>query len=346
MAAQRGGTRVPTGGIVSGNSQPAAFITGVSGQDGLYLAESLLGRGYKVFGTTRDPTSAAPRLPESLRGSVRLLPWDLRDERRLEELVRDCRPCEFYNLGAYASGAGMYDPAIDIGEINGLAVTRILDVIRGVNPQIRLCQASSAEIFGEPSESPQSERTAFRPRSPYGAAKLYAHYMVRIYRQRYGLFACSAILFNHESPRRGLDFVTRKVTQGAASIKLGLAESLALGNLDARRDWGFAGDYVHAMWLMLQAPRPDEYVVASGATHSVRELCELAFERVGLDYRKFVHEADRAAYRPLEPVQLVGDATKLRTQLGWVPQMGFRDLVHMMVDADVEALSDRRNRQR
>ena len=328
---------------MSGNLQPAAFITGISGQDGLYLAESLLGRGYTVFGTARDPAAAAAKLPQPLRAGIRLLSWDMRDQRRLEELLSDCRAREFYNLAAYASGAGMYDPAIDIGEINGLAVTRILDAIRRVDPQMRLCQASSAEIFGEPAESPQSERTAFRPRSPYGAAKLYAHYMVRIYRQRYGLFACSAILFNHESPRRGLEFVTRKVTQGAASIKLGLAQSLALGNLDARRDWGFAGDYVHGMWLMLQARQADEYVVATGKTHSVRELCELAFEHVGLDYRKFVHEADAAAYRPVEPVELVGDASKLRTELGWAPQVRFRDLVQMMVDADVRALSNRRN---
>lgn len=233
----------------------------------------------------------------------------------------------------------MFNDAVDIGEINGLAVTRILDAIRSVNMGIRFCQASSSEMFGNPFESPQSESTPFRPRTPYGAAKLYAHSMIQIYRQHYGIYACSAILFNHESPRRGLGFVTRKITHEVARIKLGLSKELYLGNLDARRDWGFAKDYVRAMWLMLQHPHADDYVVATNEARSVRELCEFAFGHLNLDYRDYVHE-NSATYRPAEPVQLVGNATKIRNQLGWMPEVEFHKMISMMVDADLRRLTE------
>jgi GDPmannose 4,6-dehydratase len=316
--------------------RPSAFITGISGQDGSYLAELLLSKGYCVAGSSRDPQAALQRLPEAIRGQVRLLAWDMCDEDRLAELLAELRPTELYNLAAYSSGAGMYDDPVGIGEINGLVVARLLEAIRAVDPRIRICQASSSEMFGDPGESPQSESTPCLPRSPYGAAKLYAHAMVRIYRRRYDLFACSAILFNHESPRRGLAFVTRKVAREVARIKLGRSDSLVLGNLDARRDWGFAADYMRAMWLMLQADRPEDYVVASGQTHSIRELCACAFGHVGLDYRAFVRES-AADYRPIEPVQLVGDPARLM-RLGWTRAVGFEELVHMMVDAELQLL--------
>ncbi len=232
----------------------------------------------------------------------------------------------------------MFDDPVNIGEINGLAVTRILEAIRVVDPKIRFCQASSREIFGEAAESPQTENTAHFPRSPYGAAKLYADSMVRIYRQHYGVFACSAILFNHESPRRGLGFVTRKITSEAAKIKIGLATELHLGNLDTLRDWGFAGDYVYAMWLMLQQPGPDDYVLATGVTHSVRDFCECAFGYLGLDYRDHV-KVDSSNYRPSEPVLLVGNAEKAKQVLNWEPKVGFREMVDMMVEADLQILS-------
>jgi GDPmannose 4,6-dehydratase len=254
------------------------------------------------------------------------------------EVLAECRPTEIYNFAAYSSGAGMFDDPVGIGEVNGLAVARILEAIRAVDTNIRFCQASSREIFGEAIESPQTEATPTNPRSPYGAAKLYADAMIKIYRQRYGLFACSAILFNHESPRRGLEFVTRKITHEAAKIKLGLTKELHLGNLDAQRDWGFAGDYVRAMWLMLQQERAEDYVVATGKAHSVRELCEFAFSRLGLDYRDYVRE-DVLAFRPAETALLVGSAAKAKQNLGWEPEVEFRELVHMMVDADLQTLT-------
>jgi GDPmannose 4,6-dehydratase len=232
----------------------------------------------------------------------------------------------------------MYDDPVGIGEVNGLGVVRILEAIHKIDLNIRFCQASSSEMFGEAVEGPQSEETPFHPRSPYGAAKLYGHSMIQIYRQHYGMFACSAILFNHESPRRGLGFVTRKITYHAAKIKLGLATELRLGNLDARRDWGFAADTVRAMWLMLQQPYADDYVVATGETHSVRELCEIAFGHLGLDYRDYVR-VDSSDYRPVEPIQLVGNPEKARKQLGWIPEIGFLELIRMMVDADMSKLA-------
>lgn len=319
---------------------PTALVTGITGQDGSYLAELLLAKGYRVIGAVRDRQKAEESLPAGLRNSVELVAWDMLDQRRMKEVLTEYRPEEIYNFAAYSSGTGMYDDPVGVGEVNGLAVTRILEAIRDVDVKIRFCQASSREIFGDAVESPQTEFTATNPRSPYGAAKLYADSMIRIYRQRYGLFACAAILFNHESPRRGLGFVTRKITHEAAKIKLGLAKELHLGNLDAQRDWGFAGDYVRAMWLMLQQERADDYVVATGKAHSVRELCEFAFSRLGLDYRDYVRE-DASAFRPVEPALLVGSVAKANSELSWKPEIGFRELVHMMVDADLHNLSEK-----
>lgn len=314
-----------------------ALITGITGQDGSYLAELLLTKGYRVIGAVRHSQNAKKSLPAELKNSVELIEWGMLDQRRMTEVLMEYRPAEIYNFAAYSSGAGMFDDPVGIGEVNGLAVARILEAIRAVDVNIRFCQASSREIFGEAIESPQTERTTVNPRSPYGAAKLYADSMIRIYRQHYGLFACSAILFNHESPRRGLEFVTRKITHEAAKIKLGLAKELRLGNLDARRDWGFAGDTVHAMWLMLQHDHADDYVVATGETHSVREFCECAFGYLGLNYQAYVRE-DVSAYRAVEPAILVGKADKAMAMLGWVPKVKFNELVHMMVDADLQTL--------
>jgi GDPmannose 4,6-dehydratase len=314
-----------------------ALITGIIGQDGSYLAELLLAKEYRVLGAVRDMQKTSDSLSSSLMGRVELVKWDMLNQVEMVDILLRYQPAEVYNYAAYSSGAGMFDDPVGIGEVNGLAVARILKAIREADTNIRFCQASSSEMFGDAVESPQSEETPFQPRSPYGAAKLYAHSMFRIYRRRYGLFACSAILFNHESPRRGLGFVTRKIAHEAAKIKLGLANELRLGNLDARRDWGFAGDYVRAMWLMLQQPHAGDYVVATGETHSVREMCEIAFGHLGLDYRDYVRE-DAAAYRPAESVQLVGNSERARKQLGWVPEVGFREMVSMMVDADLRKL--------
>lgn len=316
-----------------------ALITGVTGQDGSYLAELLLAKGYRIIGATRDVRKAASCPWPDLAGKIELVEWDMQNQQTMVDVLAYCRPQEIYNFAAYSSGAGMFDDSVGIGEINGLAVARILEAIRVVDVRIRFAQASSREIFGAAPESPQSEKTPCNPRSPYGAAKLYADAMIRIYREHYGLFACSAILFNHESHRRGLAFVTRKITREAARIKLGLANELRLGNLDTLRDWGFAGDFVCALWLMLQQVRGDDYVVATGEVHSVREFCECAFSHVGLDYRDYVRE-DPALFRPSEPVLLVGDAGKARQVLGWEPQVGFRELVTMMVDADLRTLAD------
>lgn len=315
-----------------------ALITGITGQDGLYLAELLLENGYRVVGTTRDVQKSRRLLPSFLSRKVELVRWDMLDQEVIRTLLSHYRPAELYNFSSYSSGSGMYDDPVGIGDVNGLAVVRVLEAIREVDQNIRFCQASSREIFGEAEESPQSEETPANPRSPYGAAKLYADSMIRIYRRRYGLHASSAILFNHESPRRSMDFVTRKITHAVANIKLGREKEIRLGNLDARRDWGFAGDYVRAMWLMLQFPRADDYVVATGKTHSVRELCEIAFDRVGLDYRDYVLE-NSAEYRPAEIVELVGDYSKIKNELGWEPKVDFREMVSMMVDADLRDLA-------
>lgn len=315
-----------------------ALITGITGQDGSYLAELLLAKGYRVVGVARKaPVDAARSLPAKLAESIEFASWDMLDARSIVEILTDHRPAEVYNYAAHSSGSGMYDEPVATGEVNGLAVARILEAIRGVDTAIRFCQASSSEIFADAETSPQSEATPPRPRSPYGAAKLYADSMIRIYRERYGLFACSAILFNHESPRRSLAFVTKRIASAAARIKRGVAVDLTLGNLSARRDWGYAGDYVRAMWLMLQHERPEEFVVSTGETHSVREFCECAFAHLGMDYRRYVRE-DAEAYRGAETTQLVGDNTKARRLLHWQPDVRFRELVAMMVDAELRLL--------
>lgn len=316
---------------------PVVVITGITGQDGAYLAEFLLAEGCRVIGAVRNVEEALGRLDSELTGRVELVHWDMLNQGTMTEILASCEPTALYNLAAHSSGAGMFDDPVSIGDINGLAVTRMLEAIRKVDPKIRFCQASSREIFGRASETPQTERTIHLPRSPYGSAKAYADSMVRIYRQHYGIFACSAILFNHESPRRGPGFVTRKITSGVARIKLGYADELHLGNLDTMRDWGFAGDYVRAMWLMLQQQHPDDYVVSSGITHSVREFCEIAFGYLDLDYRDYVR-SDPNSYRPSEPTLLVGDATKARQMLRWEPQVDFRELVTMMVESDLHQL--------
>ncbi|MGD9726972.1 MAG: GDP-mannose 4,6-dehydratase [Hydrogenophaga sp.] len=315
-----------------------ALITGVSGQDGSYLADYLLQRGYRVVGGTRHAETAWAALPPELVGKIELVPWRMDDLSGMKAVLTHLRPNEIYNFAAHSTGSGMFDDPLDMSDVNGIAVTRILEAIRAVDPTIRFCQASSREIFGETLQSPQTEATPPNPRSPYGAAKLYADCMIRIYRLRYELQACSAILFNHESPRRSRQFVTRKITHEAARIKLGLAHELHLGNLDTLRDWGFAGDYVRAMWLMLQQDKSDDYVIATGEAHTVREFCEVAFGRLGLDYRDHVRE-DAASYRPSEPAPLVGSPVKARRDLGWEPKVSFRELVHLMVDADLRDLS-------
>jgi GDPmannose 4,6-dehydratase len=315
-----------------------ALITGVSGQDGAFMADHLLERGYRVYGGARDVCNAGAALPANLRGKVEIVSWNMSDLSGMKKLLTQLRPSEIYNFAAHSTGSGMFDDPLDMSDINGIAVTRILEAIKTVNPKIRLCQASSREIFGEALEAPQTETTRTNPRSPYGAAKLYADCMIRIYRHRYGLHAGSAILFNHESPRRSHQFVTRKITHEAVRIKLGLTHALHLGNLDTQRDWGFAGDYVNAMWLMLQQDKADDYVIATGEAHTVREFCELAFGRLNLDYRDHVRE-DPASYRPSEPAPLVGSSAKARQELGWEPKVSFRELVHKMVDADLRDLS-------
>lgn len=309
-------------------------ITGITGQDGSYLAELALSEGYRVVGVVRDVTRATSQLPDLLERGVELAQWDFGDPVGIRDILEAHQPAKVFNFAGYSTGVGMYEDPVGIGEINGLAVVKILDAILEVDLSIRLCQASSREIFGEPTESPQTELTPLNPRSPYGAAKMYADVMIRIYRQRYKLFASSAILFNHESPRRPLSFITRKITHTAVSIKLGLAKELTLGNLDARRDWGYAGDYVRAMWLMLQQPQPDDYVLASGESHSVRDVCRIAFEELDLDYRQYVRE-DPALFRPSEPLLLVGDTSKAHRHLGWTQQITFEAMVCQMVAHDL-----------
>lgn len=314
-----------------------ALITGITGQDGCYLAELLLGKAYRVVGAVRNLETAGVNLPADLADKVELVRLDMSSQSEMVEVLQRFNPSEIYNFAAYSSGSGMYDDPVEVGDINGLAVLRLLEAIRLVDSQIRFCQASSREIFGEPAQCPQTESTLRNPRSPYGAAKLFADGLIGIYRQRYGLFATSAILFNHESPRRALSFVSRKITHQAARIKLGLDTTLPLGNLDAQRDWGFAGDYVRAMWLMLQQTLPDDYVVCTGQSHSVREFCEFAFGYLGLDYRDYVQE-DKGSYRPNESIPLVGSAEKAWRDLGWMPELEFASIVRMMVDADMELL--------
>ena len=315
-----------------------AIISGITGQDGSYLAELLLDEGYEVTGIVRR--ASAPNLwrIEHLLGRLTLRPADLLDQLSLMRVIDDTRPTEFYNLAAMSFVPASWDQPMLTGEFNSQGVTRVLEAIRQVDPKVKLYQASSSEMFGKVREVPQTELTPFYPRSPYGVSKVFGHYITVNYRESYGLFACSGILFNHESPRRGLEFVTRKVTDGVARVKLGLADSVRLGNLDACRDWGFAGDYVRAMYLMLQQDQPDDYVVATGIAHSVRELVEVAFARVGLDWQKYV-QVDPALLRPAEVDHLIGDPTKAKTVLGWAPSVDFKGLIEMMVDADVARLS-------
>ncbi len=314
-----------------------AVITGITGQDGSYLAELLLEKGYEVVGVIRR--LSAPNLGriEHLLDRIQLRPADLLDQLSLVRLIDEVRPHELYNLAAMSFVPASWDQPLLTAEFNSLGVTRILEAIRQVDPSIRLYQASSSEMFGKVREVPQNEATPFHPRSPYGVSKAFGHYITVNYRESYGLFACSGILFNHESPRRGLEFVTRKVSDGVARIKLGLSDSLSLGNLDACRDWGFAGDYVEAMWLMLQQERPDDYVVATGTAHSVRDLVEVAFEHAGLDWHEYVR-VDPRLLRPAEVDHLIGDSTKARKVLGWEPTVDFKGLVKMMVDADIMRL--------
>jgi GDPmannose 4,6-dehydratase len=314
-----------------------ALITGVTGQDGSYLAEFLLEKGYEVLGMVRRTSTVNFDRITHIQNDIELVQGDLLDQVSLIAILQEYRPDEVYNLAAQSFVPTSFEQPVLTGECTALGVTRVLDAIRLVDKNIRFYQASSSEMFGKVREVPQNEDTPFYPRSPYGAAKVYGHWITVNYRESYDLFACSGILFNHESPRRGLEFVTHKVTHGAAKIKLGLADELRLGNLESQRDWGYVGDYVEAMWLMLQQDEPDDYVIATGKTHSVRELCEVTFGYLGLDYRDYV-VSDPKFYRPAEVDQLVGDAGKARRVLGWEPRVSFEELIHIMVDADMEAL--------
>jgi len=317
---------------------PKALITGVTGQDGSYLAEFLLDKGYEVVGMVRRTSHHSYERIDHLLDRIEIVAADLLDQHSLTVVLQDFRPDEVYNLAAQSFVPTSWTQPVLTGEFTALGVTRILEAIRLVHPKARFYQASSSEMFGKVTETPQRESTPFYPRSPYGVAKVYGHWITVNYRESYDLFAVSGILFNHESPRRGIEFVTRKVSDGVARIKLGLAKDLHLGNLDARRDWGYAGDYVEAMWLMLQQPTPNDYVVGMGETRSVRELTEIAFRHVGLDYRQHV-VSDPRYYRPAEVELLLADPTKARRELGWKPKVSFEQLVTMMVDADLARLS-------
>ena len=315
-----------------------ALITGITGQDGSYLAELLLEKGYEVFGMTRRASTENVERIGHLIDRLTLVQGDLLDPHSLVAALRSAEPQEVYNLAAQSFVPTSWNQPVLTAEFTGVGVTRMLEAIRSVDPDIRFYQASSSEMFGKVREVPQNERTPFYPRSPYGVAKVYGHHITVNYRESFGLFAVSGILFNHESPRRGLEFVTRKISDGVARIKLGLADELTLGNFDAERDWGFAGDYVDAMWRMLQQDEPEDFVVATGEPHSVREFFELAFAHAGLDPEPYV-KSDPAFMRPAEVDHLVGDASKARAGLGWEPRHSFRELVEMMVDADLERLT-------
>ena len=316
---------------------PRALVTGVTGQDGSYLAEFLLAKGYEVVGMVRRTSHHSYERIEPLLDSIRIVTADLLDQHSLTEVMREVKPDEVYNLAAQSYVPTSFSQPVLTGEFTALGVTRILEAVRLACPTARYYQASSSEMFGKVQETPQSEQTPFYPRSPYGVAKLYGHWITVNYRESYGLHAISGILFNHESPRRGIEFVTRKISDGVARIKLGRAKELRLGNLDARRDWGFAGDYVDAMWRMLQQPEPRDYVIGTGTTHSVRQLVELAFGHVGLDWRDHV-VTDQAHIRPAEVDLLIADPRKAAAELGWTPRVSFAELVRMMVDADLERL--------
>ena len=318
-----------------------ALITGITGQDGSYLAEFLLEKGYKVYGMVRRSSMEKHERISHIIDRVHLIQGDLLDQYSLISALKISQPTEVYNLAAQSFVPTSWTQPILTAEFTAIGVTRMLESIRLVDPKIKFYQASSSEMYGKVRETPQTELTPFYPRSPYGVAKAYGHYITVNYRESYDLFAVSGILFNHESPRRGLEFVTRKVTDGVARIKLGLAKELRLGNLDARRDWGFAGDYVQAMWLMLQQDSPDDYVIATGEAHSVQELVEIAFEQAGLEWQRSV-KLDKAFIRPAEVDLLIGDPSKAKKQLGWTPTVSFQQMIRMMVDADIERLSHER----
>jgi GDPmannose 4,6-dehydratase len=313
---------------------PTAIITGITGQDGSYLAELLLSKGYRVIGVARRSSTVNYERIDHLLDDITVVQGDLQDQGSLLSLLEEHEPTEVYNLAAQSFVPTSWNQPALTGDVTAIGVTRILEAIRFVNPKIRFYQASSSEMFGKVLEVPQHEETPFYPRSPYGVAKVYGHWITVNYRESFDIFATSGILFNHESPRRGLEFVTRKITDGVAKIKTGKAKELRLGNLEAQRDWGFAGDYVHAMWLMLQQDKPDNYVIGTGETHSVRDFCEIAFGHVGLDYKDFV-VVDERFYRPAEVDLLISDPSKARVQLKWEPAVSFKELVTMMVDGDM-----------
>jgi GDPmannose 4,6-dehydratase len=314
-----------------------ALITGITGQDGSYLAELLLEKGYEVHGMVRRSSTETFQRLEGIRDDLVLHTGDLLDQRSLVDVLRECEPVEIYNLAAMSFVAASWSQPVLTAEFSGLGVTRMLEAMREVAPGARFYQASSSEMFGKVLEVPQNETTPFYPRSPYGVAKCYGHFITVNYRESYDLFACSGILFNHEAERRGLEFVTRKVTHGAAAIKLGLQQELALGNLDAERDWGYAKDYVEAMWLMLQQDEPEDYVIATGQAHSVRDLVRIAFDHVGLDPDRHIR-IDPRFLRPAEVEHLIGDASKAREKLGWEPRTSFEEMIRLMVDADLDLL--------
>jgi GDPmannose 4,6-dehydratase len=316
---------------------PTALITGITGQDGSYLADFLLTKGYKVVGMVRRSSTVTFERIHHIQDDIELIQGDLHDQSSLVDLIEEHKPDEVYNLAAQSFVPTSWNQPVLTGEVTALGVTRILEAIRQVNPKTRFYQASSSEMFGKVQEVPQKESTPFYPRSPYGVAKVYGHWITVNYRESYDLFAVSGILFNHESPRRGLEFVTRKVTYGVARIKLGMANELRLGNLDSRRDWGYALDYVEAMWLMLQQDQPDDFVIGTGETNSVRTLCQIAFEFVGLDYQDYVRQ-DPRFYRPAEVDLLVSDPRRARKALTWREKVSFKDLIRMMVEADLKRL--------
>ena len=316
-------------------SQKRALITGITGQDGSYLAELLLREGYEVFGLVRRHSITSFERINHLQDKIELISGDLLDQRSLVSALRAARPQEVYNLGSQSSVSVSWEQPILTSEVTGLGATRILEAIYACDKDIRFYQASTSELFGKAQGTPQNEQTAFYPRSPYGVSKLYAHWITINYRESYGLFACAGILFNHESERRGHEFVTRKITNGVARIKWGLDQELSLGNLNARRDWGYAGDFVRAMWMMLQQDEPDDYVIATGTSRTVGEFCEVAFAHAGLDWRQYV-VVDESFFRPAEVDGLLGDASKAREKLGWEPDVSFEEMVQQMVDSDLE----------
>jgi len=314
-----------------------ALITGITGQDGSYLAEFLLEKGYEVYGIVRRSSLEKFDRIEAITEKIRFVEGDLTDQSSLDQALQQLKPDELYNLAAQSFVPVSWNQPVLTADVTGLGALRVMEAIRKHSPQTKFLQASSSEMFGKVLEKPQTEKTPFHPRSPYGVAKVFGHHITVNYRESYGIYACSSICFNHESPRRGSEFVTRKVTQTVAKIKLGVADKLKMGNIDAQRDWGFAGDYIRAMWLMLQQPNADDYVIATGETHSVQELLELAFSRAGLDWKKYV-EIDPKLVRPAEVDYLCGDASKAKKVLGWTPQVNFKQLVEMMVDADLSQL--------